>query len=402
LTAEKFIFRKVEGEEQGAGSRGQGAGGANSLLGTQDGLNAPLPLTGLRTQHLQERLYKTGDLGRYLPDGKIEYLGRIDNQVKIRGFRIELGEIETLLGQHPDVREAIAVAREDIPGDKRLVAYIVSNQTLVRVPYQSDCLAELNGYGTLKLETEDISLAGACLVGVPEKSVAQHLRLYLKLPEVSEAQWFSGKIVWQEGKRAGIQFQVTPSEQEILNQSVEYLLKSGGFLKVLQRTTVENLRSFLKQKLPEYMVPSSFVFLNALPQTPNGKVDRKGLPAPENLRSHLDTTYTAPQTEIEQAIASVWQQVLKVDKVGLNDNFFELGGHSLRMAQVHNQLCGVLQQKISMVELFQYPTVSALAKYLSQESEAQPGFAHSHQRANKQKEALHLQKQKMQRKKQNG
>ncbi len=384
LTAEKFILKKAEGEFLTPHS---------SLL---------TPHSSLRTQDSQERLYKTGDLARYLPDGNVEYLGRIDNQVKIRGFRIELGEIEAVLSQHPDVREAIAMAREDIPGDKRLVAYIISKQKPNRVPYESECLAELNGYGTVKLKTEDISVGGACLVGVPEMSVAQHLCLCLTLPDTSEAQWFSGNIVWQQGTRAGIQFQLSPSEQGVLNQSVEYLLKTGGFLKVLQRTAVESFRSFLKQKLPDYMVPSSFMFLNALPQTPNGKVDRKRLPAPENLRLQLDTTYAAPQTDIEQAIASVWQKVLQVDKVGLHDNFFDLGGHSLRMAQVHTQLCEVLQQKVSMVELFQYPTISALAKHLSQESEAQPAFAHSHQRANKQKEALHLQKQKMQRKKQNG
>ncbi|MDZ8051397.1 MAG: amino acid adenylation domain-containing protein [Aulosira sp. ZfuCHP01] len=424
LTAEKFILKKAEG----AGSREQGShldlgvsrhspqvgrpahgGGSPSRASGVAGGEFLTPhsslltqYSGLRTQHSQERLYKTGDLARYLPNGNIEYLGRIDNQVKIRGFRIELGEIETVVSQHPDVKEAIAIAREDLSGDKRLVAYIVWQPKPNRVPYESECLAELDGYGTVQLQTEDISVGGACLVGVPEMSVTQHLRLCLTLPGTTEAQWFSGKIVWQEGTKAGIQFQVSPSEQAVLNQSVEYLLKTGGFLKVLQRTAVESLRSFLKQKLPDYMMPSSFVFLDTLPHTPNGKVDRKKLPAPENLRSQLNTSYTAPQTEIEQAIASVWQQVLQVDKVGLHDNFFDLGGHSLRMAQVHTQLCGVLQQKISMVELFQYPTVSALAKHLSQENEAQPTFAQSHQRANKQKEALHLQKQRMQRKKENG
>ncbi|MBW4563379.1 MAG: amino acid adenylation domain-containing protein [Mojavia pulchra JT2-VF2] len=373
LTAEKFIFKS-----KGIGQRALG------------------------TQSSEERLYKTGDLARYLADGNIEYLGRIDNQVKIRGFRIELGEIEAVLSQHPDVREAIAIAREDTSGDKRLVAYIVSKQKPNRVPYESECLAELNGYGTVKLQTEDISVGGACLVGMPEMAgIAQHLRLYLTLPGSSEAQWFTGKIAWQQGKRVGIQFQITPSEQAVLNKSVEYLFKIGGFLKVLQRTAVESLRSFLKEKLPDYMVPSSFVFLDALPQTPNGKVDRKGLPAPEALRSQLDSSYVAPQTEIEQAIASVWQRVLQVEKVGLHDNFFDLGGHSLRMAQVHGQLRDVLQQDISMVELFQYPTISSLAKHLSQD-EVQPGFTQSRERANKQKQALHLQKQRMQRKQHNG
>nr|WP_318781271.1 phosphopantetheine-binding protein [Amazonocrinis nigriterrae] len=347
------------------------------------------------------RLYKTGDLARYLLDSNIEYLGRLDNQVKIRGFRIELGEIEAVLSQHPDVREAVVMAREDISGDKALVGYIVPKQTLDRVPYQSECLAQLNGYGTVKVETEDISVGGVCLVGVPEMT-AQNIRLCIKLPGSSDSQWFSGEIVWQQGKRVGVKFQLAPSQQAILNQSVEYLLKTGGFLKVLQRTAAQSLRNFLKKQLPDYMVPSSFVFLDALPQTPNGKVDRKALPAPEALGSEVDTTYIAPQTEIEQAIAAIWQQVLQLNQVGLHDNFFDLGGHSLRMAQVHNQLRHVLQQEVSMVELFQYPTVSALAKHLNQKNAAQTIFAHSQERANKQKQALHLQKQKNQRKKQNG
>ncbi|MFO0108791.1 MAG: non-ribosomal peptide synthetase, partial [bacterium] len=170
------------------------------------------------------KLYKTGDLARYLPDGNIEYLGRIDNQVKIRGFRIELGEIEAVLSQLGDVQASCVIVREDITGDKRLVGYIV-----------------------------------------PQK-------------------------------------EVTP--------------------------TVSELRQFLKAKLPEYMVPNAFVILDSLPLTPNGKIDHRALPAPD-LHREFKHKYVAPRTPVEEMLAQIWAQVLKVEQVGIEDNFFTFGGHSL-------------------------------------------------------------------------
>ena len=177
-----------------------------------------------------DRLYKTGDLARYLPDGNIEFLGRIDSQVKIRGFRIELGEVETALHQHHAVQEAVVVVWEAIPGDKRLVGYIVPNQE--RTP------------------------------------------------------------------------------------------------------TVSELSNFLKNKLPDYMVPFTFIMLDALPLTPHGKVDRRALPAPNIDRAELEATFVAPHTPMASLIAEVWQEVLGVEKVGMYDNFFDLGGHSLLSMQV--------------------------------------------------------------------
>ncbi|MHC5724061.1 MAG: non-ribosomal peptide synthetase, partial [Nostoc sp.] len=218
------------------------------------------------------RLYKTGDLARYLPNGNIEYLGRIDHQVKLRGFRIELGEIETRLTQHPSVGEAVVVVREDVPGDKWLVAYVVSEQEL------------------------------------------------------------------------------TP--------------------------TISELRSFLKENLPDYMVPTAFVPMKTLPLTPNGKVDRKALPAPDNLRPQLEATYIKPQTDLEKAIATVWQKALKLEKVGIHDNFFELGGHSLLLVQVHNQLRQIFPANLSMLEMFRYPTISSLAEFLNQTNINQPLSIH--------------------------
>lgn len=210
------------------------------------------------------RLYRTGDLARYRPDGNIEFLGRIDNQVKIRGFRIELGEIETLLERNPAVRQAVVVAREDVPGDKRLVAYIV--------------------------------------------------------PDGDQ----------------------TPS--------------------------VSMLRQDLKEKLPEYMVPNTFVVLDKFPLTPNGKIDRRSLPVPTDLRPALESAYVAPRTAIERMITVVWQEVLHLEKVGVNDNFFDLGGNSLLMAQVHGRLREKLKKDLSMLELFKYPTLHSLAVYISGKS----------------------------------
>ncbi|ASC71044.1 peptide synthetase [Halomicronema hongdechloris C2206] len=235
------------------------------------------------------RLYKTGDLARYRSDGNLEFLGRIDHQVKVRGYRIELGEIEGLLRQHPDIREAVVVKREDVPGDQRLVAYVVSN------------------------------------IGV--------------------------------------------------------------------ETTTNSFRNFLKEKLPEYMVPSVFIKLKALPLTTNGKIDRQALPVPDSTRPELEAAYVAPHSEIEQAIAKVWQEVLHLEKVGINDNFFDLGGHSLLMAQVNHKLQELFNQDLSVVELFQNPTINSLAQYLSRESKQQPSFQSMRDRAQKQIEAINRQKQ---------
>ncbi|MEG4394820.1 amino acid adenylation domain-containing protein [Microcoleus sp. BROC3] len=341
------------------------------------------------------RLYKTGDLARYLPDGNIEFLGRIDDQVKIRGFRIELGEIEAVLSQHPDIQESLVINREDASGNQRLVAYITSNLRPERVPYQSPCLAEFGGSPAVKLRTEDISIGGVCIVGVPDAyQPSQPLRLYLRLPGFSEEQWLEGRIVWRQGEQCGIVFALSRNEQALVQQSIEYLMETQGFLKVLQRTTIGSLRDFLKQKLPDYMVPSGFVFLNHLPLTPNGKVDRKALPAPDAINPQLETTYIAPQTEIEQAIATVWQQVLHLEKVGVDDNFFDLGGHSLLMAQAHSKLREAIDRDVSMMEMFKYPTISSLAKYLSEDPEEKSSVGQTREHIKKQKEAINRQKQK--------
>jgi amino acid adenylation domain-containing protein len=239
---------------------------------------------------LLTRLYKTGDLVRYLPDGNLEFLGRIDHQVKIRGFRIELGEIEAVLSQHAAVQEAVVIVREDIAGDKCLVAYIV--QTAEGCQTSKVCQAE-----------------------------------------------------------------------EVL------------------------LRRFLKQKLPDYMVPSTFVLLEALPLTPNGKIDRQALPQPR--RVYLGTSYIAPKTQIEHQIATIWQTVLHINKVCVHDKFFDLGGNSLLLVQVQNQLVEVLNREVSVITLFEYPTISALAHYLENDVSEQTDLQVSVDRAHKEKAAMH-------------
>ncbi|MEG3959208.1 non-ribosomal peptide synthetase/type I polyketide synthase [Microcoleus sp. herbarium2] len=203
-----------------------------------------------------DRLYKTGDLGRYLPDGTIEFLGRVDNQVKIRGFRVEPGEIEAVLSQHPAVQEVAIVVREDVPGSKRLVAYVVVNQTTA--------------------------------------------------PVISE------------------------------------------------------LQHFVKQQLPKYMVPSAFVLLDALPLTPNGKVDRNALPAPDMTSSEGEEALVTPQTPVEEVLAGIWTDVLRLEKIGIHDNFFEVGGDSILSIQIVAR-ANQAGLKLTPKQLFQYPTIAELA-----------------------------------------
>ncbi|NEO23277.1 MULTISPECIES: non-ribosomal peptide synthetase [unclassified Moorena] len=209
------------------------------------------------------KLYKTGDLARYLPDGNIEFLGRIDNQVKIRGFRIELSEIEATLIQHPEIQEAVVIVREVLPGDKRLVAYVVS-----------------------------------------------------------------------------------PGE------NIDIL------------TT--KLRGFLKQKLPQYMIPNAFVVLDALPLTPNGKVDRRGLPAPDTSRQLGAETFVAPRDSTELQLAQIWSQVLGIQPIGVTDNFFELGGHSLLAVRLVAEIEKVTQTKLPLAALFQFTTIEEIASLLKE------------------------------------
>lgn len=211
------------------------------------------------------RLYKTGDLARYLPDGNIEYLGRLDHQVKIRGFRVEPGEIAGALNQHPGIQTSTVIAREDTPGDKRLVAYLV------------------NRYASLSSSA---------------------------------------------------------------------------------------LREYLREKLPEYMVPAAFVTLKSLPLTPNGKIDRNALPMPEPELA--GKKFARPATTTEMLLAEIWHEVLQLREVGIHDNFFELGGHSLLAVQLIAKINKSLDVHLSVPVFFQNPTINKLALVLDPKNHHEP------------------------------
>jgi natural product biosynthesis luciferase-like monooxygenase protein len=212
------------------------------------------------------RLYRTGDLARWRDDGVLEFLGRLDHQVKVRGYRIELGEIEAALAEQPGVEHAVVMAREDQPGDARLVAYMVAS-------------------------------SGANLDSA-------------------------------------------------------------------------TLRESLRTRLPDFMLPSAFVVLDDFPHTPNGKIDRKALPAPDAVATSTPAAeYVAPTNDLESQIADVWKDVLKLASVGTRDNFFDLGGHSLLAVQAHRRLKAALQRDLSITDIFRFPTIQSLAQYLNEGSQ---------------------------------
>jgi len=209
-----------------------------------------------------ERLYRTGDLARYLPDGNIEFLGRIDNQVKLRGFRIELGEIESALRRHGSVDQAVVICRED-RGEKRLVAYFT-----------------VNG----------------------------------------------------------------------------------------DETSIVELRNFLKNQVPEYMVPAVFVGLDKVPLTANGKVDRRSLPEPVGSEEPEGNGYCPPRDRLELQLTKIWESLLQVERVGVKDNFFGLGGHSLLATRLIARIEKTLGKRVSLASLFQSPTIVGIAKELREEA----------------------------------
>ena len=243
-----------------------GAGVARGYLNRPD-LTAQRFLPDPFTPQPGQRMYKTGDLARYLANGELAYLGRIDQQVKLRGYRIELGEIESVLAQHPQVREAAVLAREDTPGEKRIVAYIVPQ---------------------------------------PGQSIA-----------------------------------------------------------------FKDIRAFLKEHLPEYMLPAASVVLSAFPLTPNGKLNRKALPAPEAGERNGADTYVAPTLIEHYQLVEIWEELLDTRPIGIKDNFFFLGGHSLLAMRLAARIKEVFGKKISMATLFTGPTIEEITNALQNQEEHQ-------------------------------
>jgi amino acid adenylation domain-containing protein len=209
------------------------------------------------------RLYRTGDLVRYLPNGELEYLGRIDQQVKIRGFRIELGEVEAVLNEHSAIRESVIVARAGGDGDSQLVAYVVPR--------------------------------------------------------------------WEQSK-----------------------------------PTAGELRTYLKERLPEYMIPSIFELLDALPLTSHGKVNRKALPAPSQTRVADENVLVAPRNSIEEKLYDIWTKILKAEGFGVQNNFFELGGHSLLAMQLVARVESDLGFELPVRTIFEAPTIEKIAAFIEQ------------------------------------
>ena len=211
----------------------------------------------------KETVYRTGDLARWLPDGDLEFTGRVDHQVKVRGFRIELGEIESLIAKYPGVVQNIAIVREDVKGDKRIVAYLVMEKEMV-----------LNGMA---------------------------------------------------------------------------------------------LKRYLKEKLPEYMLPSAFVQLEVFPLTGTLKINRKALPVPDYHRDELEVGFLAPSTSTEKQLATIWSELLQVKNIGVNDNFFELGGHSLIAVQLMTFIEKTFDKRLPLAALLENATIQSLAELIGKE-----------------------------------
>jgi len=211
------------------------------------------------------RMYRTGDLVQQTEEGKLEFLNRVDSQVKIRGFRIELGEIESALTQHPTFDNNVVVVREDSPGDKKLVAYIIKKEN--------------------------------------------------------------------------------------------------------QETDIAELRQFLKTKIPDYMVPSAFVFIDQFPLTPNGKIDRKVLPAPQDAAPQQAKIYLAPSTKTEKRLATIWSEVLKIKQIGSDEDFFEIGGHSMIAVTLMVKIEKELGTRLPLAVLFDHGTIHEMALLIDKKAE---------------------------------
>ncbi|MGC1396002.1 MAG: thioester reductase domain-containing protein, partial [Coleofasciculaceae cyanobacterium] len=232
-----------------------------------------------------------------------------------------------------------------------------------RVPLHGRCLVEFASGQTRSLTMQNIGRGGMRLLASDAAlwQKGQRLLLRLELPSVQEELWLTGTVAWHSGESAGVEFdEMTKKQQAQIHQCMESVIESQGL-------SLVRVRSLLKEKLPEYMMPSAFVILDALPLTPNCKVDRKALPAP-NLSELMSEAFVAPRTAIESQLSEIWQQVLRVKQVGVDDNFFELGGHSLLTAQLLSLVREQFQVELPLSALFESPTVAGLAMAITSAS----------------------------------
>lgn len=495
-----------------------------------------------------ERIYRSGDMGRYLPDGNIEFLGREDFQVKIRGYRIELGEIEAALQQHPAISSAVVTAIGEPRGLKRLVAYVVpkpgsaTSSSTTTAPFSNgknpaefkqeqltgitilDPVAridfKLNQWGIrrdtdhpamqfsspeldealLHAYTERRSVRDFASGLLPFAQFGQFLRCLaqIEMDGLPKYRYASGGGLYPvqtylyiksdriEGIPRGVYYYHPKHHQLLLISSEAYLDNSSqmphnreifdraafviffiGQLKAIEplygefardfclleagymsqllmmvapayqiglcpigamefervrpffhleeshipvhllfggwvddesntqasasrdaSSLVEELRVFLKQKLPEQMQPSAYVLLDKLPLTPNGKVDRQSLPPPEETAGPTQPTDTLPRNDVERALITIAQEVLHIERVGIHQNFFDLGGSSIHMVQILNKVRSTFQREVPITEIFRRPTISSLAAYLSQEQDNEPDLAQSDERASDRRASL--------------
>jgi len=308
------------------------------------------------------RLYQTGDLVRSLPDGNLEFLGRIDHQVKIRGFRVELGEVEAALNEHPDIVETVVIPEEDQFGTLHLIAYIVSNLMPERIPYHSVCLAEVNGT-TVTVQTEDISMDGVSLMRIPTSFTLiknQQIRLFLQLLSDKEKRWLNGTVQWVDVTEAGIKFNITDTEQVVIRESLEYSFQ--GVLKFFQRIITKNLRIYLKNKLPQYMLPSAVVLIRTFPLTPSGKINRQALEQKQVMKYQMPSVFRTNSTLLEEELTEIWSDILEVKKIDIDDDFFELGGHSLLLTQLLSHIKVHLSITLPLPIFFESPTIAGIAE----------------------------------------
>jgi amino acid adenylation domain-containing protein/FkbM family methyltransferase len=311
-----------------------------------------------------ERCYKTGDLARYRHDGTIEYLGRIDTQVKLRGYRIELEEIEQVLHQCPEVEAATVMVREDGSGEKNLVAYIVRSKK------SSD---GEDGPGTTnELELRPSSGEYQAYDELIHYSLTNDERRNSTYKKAMQRLVKDGNLpitFTDESKHLRSGYRETAFYQALFSDEdvpMRHEMADAPFS--------NNLRARLSQVLPDYMVPSAFVLLDALPLSPNGKINRHALPAPEHVRSHVENTLVAPRTPAEHQLARIWADLLGLEQVSITDDFFASGGHSLLAVRLVNHIREQFGQSIPLATLFQGKTIEHLATLLEKPLPTQNTF----------------------------
>lgn len=313
-----------------------------------------------------DKLYRTGDLACWLPDGNLGFIGRTDNQVKISGYRIELGAIESVISKYPDVREVAVIAKETPNGDKTIIAYIAPNLDRERFLYQERCLLSINDTQFMETITEDISKYGIALSGVADKiPTATKVKLHLKLPGFNASKDITARVIWQIDQRCGLVFDLSDAEQAVISKSIDYFLSSHNIMDMVLSTAAKrSIRKALKKKLPEYMVPSTFVTLLEFPLTFSGKVDLKALPPPSEYEQILRKHYVAPVSETEKKITSLWESLLGRKNIGMEDNFFDLGGNSIKAAGLSVKIMDEFNISIPANILFDLPYIPILAEYI--------------------------------------